>query len=140
MADGRHASDDSGGYVHDPEAFREGEAAEEDEGDDADPDAGSSPNSDLDPGPGSAGPRETVPRNDPPPGDGDLTVPERECFGLRGWVLVGALLIAFLVVPAVIVFVPPAALPFEVAFLILPLLPALLLGALAVWSALGGAA
>ena len=124
MADGQGASGDSGGYVHDPKALREEHAA----GDDSDA-----------AGTGGVESRGAVPRNDPPPGEGELRVPERKSFGLRGWVLVGVLCIAFLVVPAVIVFVPPAALPFEVAFLILPLLPALLLGAIAVWSALGGA-
>ena len=122
MANGQHAStdDDSGGYVHDPDAFRERADADTE----VDSDGGSS---------------RSTPRNDPSPGRSDLTVPERETFGLRGWVLVGTLLVSFLVVPAVILFVPPAALPFQVAFLILPLIPALLLGAIAVWSALAGA-
>lgn len=123
MADGQSTdtSGDSGGYVHDPDAFRErvGTAAEDETA--------------------GVGSRTDTPRNDPPPGEPGLTVPERETFGVRGWVLVGVLLVAFLVVPAVIVFVPPAALPFEVAFLILPLLPAVLLGVVAVWSALVGA-
>jgi hypothetical protein len=127
MADGQHASDDSGGYVHDPEDFREERAATGEQGEERDA------------GPGTASSSQSVPRNDPRPGEAGLTVPERESFGLRGWVLVGVLLVAFVVVPAIILFVPPAALPFEVAFLILPLLPALLLGAVAVWSALGGA-
>jgi hypothetical protein len=125
MADGQHAGDDSGSYVHDPEAFREGKVIDGEEGDATDPSTDS--------------PSQSVPRNDPRPGAAGLKVPERESFGLRGWVLVGVLLLAFLVVPAIILFVPPAALPFEVAFLILPLVPALLLGAVAVWSALGGA-
>ena len=126
MANGQHASDDSGGYVHDPEAFREERAVDGEQGEDRDG------------GPSTASSGQSVPRNDPRPGEGGLRVPERKAFGLRGWVLVGVLLLAFLVVPAIILFVPPAALPFEVAFLILPLLPALLLGAVAVWSALGG--
>lgn len=118
MTDGQDAT---GRYVHDPEAFRE--CAE----------TGSTADDER-----SGGSRESVPRNDPPPGETSLRVPERETFGRRGWVLVGVLVLSFLVVPAVIVFVPPAALPFEVAFLILPLLPALLLGVVAVWSALAG--
>jgi len=118
MSNGQRASDDSEGYVHDPEAFGEGRSADDE---------------------GSDGSGEAVPRNDPSPGRSDLTVPERERFGLRGWVLVFVLLVAFLVVPAVIVFVPRAALPFEVAFLILPLIPAVVLGVIAVWSALAGA-
>lgn len=56
---------------------------------------------------------------------------ERE-FGRDGWILVAGIVIAFLVVPALIYWRPPA-LPFEIAFLILPLLPAVLLALLAVW-------
>lgn len=132
MGNGQHAnaSGDSGGYVHDPEAFRE----RTDVGTEDDSDGDVTGTDDA-----NEGSRDRVPRNDPSPNRADLTVPERETFGLRGWVLVGVLVLSFLVVPAVIVFVPPAALPFEVAFLILPLLPALLLGAIAVWSALAGA-
>jgi len=58
-------------------------------------------------------------------------------FGRRGWLLVGAVVAATLVIPAVI-YVYPALLadrvPFLVAMLVLPFLPALLLGATAVWS------
>lgn len=58
---------------------------------------------------------------------------DAEEFGTRGWVLVGVLVVSFLVVPAIILSRPPA-LPFEVAYLVLPLLPAFLLGATAVWA------
>jgi hypothetical protein len=119
MTDGEDAT---GGYVHDPDAFRE---QHED-----------STESETTSGSGGSKP---VPRNDPHPDDPTVTVPGRESFGRRGWILVGALVVAFLVVPAIIVLVPPAALPFEVAFLILPLAPAVILGLLAIWSALGGA-
>jgi hypothetical protein len=53
--------------------------------------------------------------------------------GPRGTFLVVTLVVAFLVVPAVIYWRPPE-LPFLVAFLVLPLLPAIGLGLVAVWS------
>lgn len=59
---------------------------------------------------------------------------ERE-FDRRGWTLVGMIVFAFLVAPAIILFHPPDMLPFFVAYLVLPLLPAVLLGIVAVWSA-----
>jgi len=49
-------------------------------------------------------------------------------------VLLLALALALIVAP-VIIFVRPLGIPFEVAFLILPLLPAGLLATIAVWSA-----
>ncbi|MFB6300970.1 MAG: hypothetical protein ABEH65_12000 [Halobacteriales archaeon] len=60
------------------------------------------------------------------------TPTEKREFGWDGWALVVGIVIAFLIVPALIYWRPPA-LPFEVAFLILPLLPAVLLALLAVW-------
>jgi len=54
-------------------------------------------------------------------------------FGRRGWVLLAATLVAFLVVPAVIYLRPPGV-PFVVAYLVLPLVPAVLLALLAVWA------
>ncbi|WP_458209610.1 hypothetical protein [Haladaptatus sp. NG-SE-30] len=58
---------------------------------------------------------------------------ERE-FGRSGWILVGVMLFAFVVAPLLIYLRPPA-LPFKFSYLVLPLLPAILLGATAVWSA-----
>jgi hypothetical protein len=62
-------------------------------------------------------------------------------FGARGWVLVGMLFLAFGVIPMTIFFIPRAqglltaiGLGYRDAFLVLPLLPALLLGAMAVWA------
>ena len=55
--------------------------------------------------------------------------------GWRGWLLVVAVVIAFIGVPLVILFKPPS-LPFLFAYLALPLLPAFLLAAIAVWVAL----
>jgi hypothetical protein len=52
----------------------------------------------------------------------------------RGWALVAAVVVAFLVVPGLILVGPPA-LPYEAALLALPVVPAALLGAVAVWAA-----
>lgn len=63
-------------------------------------------------------------------------------FDWRGWTLVGAVLIAFFVVPLAILYLPAArglirsiGLTVRDGYLVLPLLPAFGLGALAVWSA-----
>lgn len=75
-----------------------------------------------------------------PPGRGDRDR-DRE-FGWRGWVLVGTLVVSLLVVPATLLVVPHAraalatlGLTRRQAYLVLPLVPALGLGAVAVWSA-----
>jgi len=64
-------------------------------------------------------------------------------FGLEGWVLVGMILVGFLVIPIAILILPAAqgiirsfGLTLRAAYLALPLVPAFLLGAIAVWSAL----
>jgi len=63
-------------------------------------------------------------------------------FGWHGWLLVAAVVVAFLVIPWTIIALPPAresvgalGLSFRDAYLVLPLLPSLGLGALAVWAA-----
>lgn len=63
-------------------------------------------------------------------------------FDWRGWTLVGGLVIAFFLVPGAILFLPAGrdviaalGLTLRDAYLTLPLVPAFLLGALAVWSA-----
>lgn len=114
----RGMSDDDG-YVHDPSAF----------GDDADDanaaaetaDATASGTDDVDPG--------DIPRGD-----------ARE-FDWRGWTLVAAILFAFVVIPIALYFLPRAqgfvsslGLSLRDAFLVLPLVPAIVLGALAVWA------
>jgi hypothetical protein len=65
-------------------------------------------------------------------------------FGWRGWTLVALLVVAFLVVPWTIIALPAASqevgalgLGFRDTYLVLPLVPALLLGIVAVWAALG---
>lgn len=64
-------------------------------------------------------------------------------FDWRGWALVGAIVVSFLLLPAVVLFLPAArgqiqslGLTFRDAYLVLPLVPAVLLGAIAVWSAM----
>jgi len=66
---------------------------------------------------------------------------ERE-FDWRGWVLVGTVVVAFLVIPVALVALPTAqsfveslGLSLRDAYLVLPLVPAFALGAVAVWSA-----
>jgi hypothetical protein len=68
--------------------------------------------------------------------------PSQEAFGWRGWLLVGIVVLSFLVVPATILFLPQAepavrslGLTLRAAYLALPMIPALLLGATAVWAA-----
>ncbi|WP_202935066.1 hypothetical protein [Halorussus amylolyticus] len=74
-------------------------------------------------------------------GDSDATTDHaapiergKEEWDWRGWVLVGVIVFSFLVVPAVILLLPPVA-PFRFAYLVLPMIPAILLGLVAVWSA-----
>lgn len=59
-------------------------------------------------------------------------------FDWRGWALVGAIFVAFLVIPGVIYFYPriPSnlGLSFWDTYLVLPMIPAVLLGLLAVWA------
>jgi len=64
-------------------------------------------------------------------------------FGTEGWVLVGMILVGFLGIPVAILVLPAAqgvvrslGLTLRAAYLVLPLVPAFLLGAVAVWSAL----
>jgi hypothetical protein len=68
--------------------------------------------------------------------------PPEDEFDWRGWVLVGFVVVAFLVVPTAILFLPQAAdvieslgLTLRDAYLVLPLVPAFILGAAAVWAA-----
>lgn len=76
------------------------------------------------------------PSGEPPDPSGDRS------FGWRGWLLVGTLVLAFLVVPGLLLVVPHAGsaiaalgLTRRDAYLVLPLVPAILLGVVAVWSA-----
>lgn len=56
-------------------------------------------------------------------------------FDWRGWLLVGLVSVCFLVVPAVVLLRPVRVVGFRTTFLLLPLVPAFLLGATAVWVA-----
>lgn len=70
-----------------------------------------------------------------PPGDPAAPVERgRETFQWRDWTLIGVVVLCFLVLPATIIALPPVR-PFRFAYLVLPLIPAVLLGAVAVWSA-----
>lgn len=101
-------SDD--GYVHDPSDFTEEEDENESDGQ-ATAGMGAHP--------------DTVDRE----------------FGLRGWILVGWLFVALVVVPAYLFFYPTSGealslfgLGYRDTYLFVPLLPAIILGALAVWA------
>jgi hypothetical protein len=66
----------------------------------------------------------------------------RESLGWRGWVLVAAVVVSFLVVPWTIVFLPRAqgflaslGLGLRDAYLVLPMVPAVVLAVLSVWAA-----
>lgn len=82
--------------------------------------------------------------HEPADGDAHGADPSRERereFGWRGWVLVAWLVVSFLVVPGALYFLPRAqgfvsslGLALRDAYLVLPLVPALALGALAVWA------
>jgi hypothetical protein len=103
-------SSEDEGYVHDPEAFREREN-------------GTDTGAEFD----ATAVEADVPDGTETNGDG---------FDLRGWVLVGVVVVAFLVIPIAILVQPPGV-PLWAALLALPMLPALLLGAAAVWAMLG---
>ena len=74
-------------------------------------------------------------------GSGDPTAadePAADGFGREGWALTAAIFTCALVIPGIIYVYPYAAgwfgLPFFATYLALPLVPALLLGLVAVWS------
>jgi len=68
----------------------------------------------------------------------DTAETEADGFGWRGWALTAVLFCCVLVIPGIIYVYPYAAgalgFPFLATFLALPLVPALLLGLVAVWS------
>ena len=102
------SSDD--GYVHDPGAF-DADGNRVRSGDDAE---------------SAAGDEEWLE---------DPVHPEavERTFDWRGWVLVGVIVFAFVVSPLAILLWPPS-MNYFVALLILPLVPAVLLGLTAVWA------
>jgi hypothetical protein len=69
------------------------------------------------------------------PAVADPPSPTEQEFGRQGWLLVAAVVLAFLVIP-VTIYLNAAnviALPFRLAFLALPMIPAVVLAVLAVW-------
>lgn len=58
-----------------------------------------------------------------------------DVFGWRGWLLVSVLAVCFLVLPVVVALRPVRLVGFRTTYLVLPLVPAFLLGATAVWAA-----
>lgn len=91
---------------------------------------------DADADPSESGAYVHRPSGEPPDAGAERT------FDWRGWVLVGTLVFAFLVVPVALLALPAArdfvgslGLTWWDAYLVLPLVPALLLGVVAVWSA-----
>jgi hypothetical protein len=86
-------------------------------------------------------------RDDRPPPDGSTparpgvageTVPVGRSFDWRGWLLVGAIAVCFLVIPGVILAYPyvgrQLGVPFYHTYLALPMIPAVVLAVLAVWA------
>lgn len=72
----------------------------------------------------------------------DVPDPESKEFGLRGWLLVLTLIVTLILIPWSIVALPAAdsvleSLPlgWRDAYLVLPLVPALFLGAIGAWTA-----
>ncbi|MEF8787040.1 MAG: hypothetical protein V5A45_13995 [Haloarculaceae archaeon] len=79
------------------------------------------------------------PRSSPP----TQATPTDSDFGWHGWLLVGVIIFAFLVVPIALLYLPQAqslvrsiGLSLRDAYLVLPLVPAFLLGSVAVWAAI----
>jgi len=115
--------DADGGYVHTPG----GEADEASEADEA-----TGARTDAAPADGAASPSVAGESAEP------ASPPEAEGFGRKGWALTAVLFWCVLVIPGVIYAYPYAAGAFGVTFfatyLALPLVPAALLGLVAVWS------
>jgi hypothetical protein len=119
-------SDDDSTYRFDPAEYRE------DDGGGTDPDGARAESDGRNRG--GRATREATGPDRKPRGE------DRE-FGRRGWVLVGMLFVALVLVPVLLYFVPRAqgltaslGLGYRDAFLVLPLVPALVLAVLAVWA------
>jgi hypothetical protein len=56
-------------------------------------------------------------------------------FDWRGWLLVGVVVLAFLVAPALVLLRPVRIIGFQTTYLVLPLIPAFALAVTAVWVA-----
>lgn len=69
------------------------------------------------------------------PGGNAVPAPDDE-FDWRGWLLVGVLAVCFLGLPVLVTLRPLRVVGFRTTYLLLPLVPAFLLGATAVWVAI----
>lgn len=69
------------------------------------------------------------------PGGNAVPAPDGE-FDWRGWLLVGVLAVCFLGLPVLVTLRPLRVVGFRTTYLLLPLVPAFLLGATAVWVAI----
>jgi hypothetical protein len=90
----------------------------------------------------SAGVRTPATEDDQPDAPYPARAPASDEFGWEGWVVVAVLILSFLVVPPAIIYLPEAqgvvrslGLTMRDAYLALPMVPAILLGAVAVWAA-----
>lgn len=104
-----------------------------DEDDSNQPSDGVGPNIDNSSESGTENGERRPPRYAPPP---------QEEFDWRGWTLVGIILVSFLIIPAAILylqqaqeFVTSLGLSLRQAYLVLPMIPAILLGITAIWAA-----
>lgn len=73
-----------------------------------------------------------------PPTDADAADPEGDGLGREGWILVAAVVVAVLVIPGLVYLWPAGGRVFgatyRTAMLVLPMIPAIILGLVAVWS------
>ena len=117
------------GDTHDPDAFDEGERRETDV-DAAGPVAADTDGRQRRPGSAAAHDRDADPATRRAPAEGTLD--------WRGWVLVAAIAVCFLLVPGVILAFPYVGhrlgLSFYHTYLALPMIPAVVLAILAVWA------
>ena len=116
-------------YTHDPDGFDDGERGDTDV-DAAGPVAADADGRQRRPGSAAADDR-----------DGDPVArqtPAERTFDWRGWVLVAAIAVCFLLVPGVILAYPYVGhrlgLSFHHTYLALPMIPAVVLAILAVWA------
>ena len=123
-------TDADGGYVHTP---TDGDAGSADPGTEAEGSATETANAtdDADPAAETAGGTDAEPT-------ADDAEPTADGFGRKGWALTAVLFVCVLVIPGIIYAYPYAAgafgFTFFATYLALPLVPAILLGLVAVWS------
>lgn len=124
--------------ARDADASVGGVEADAETGSEADVETGSEVNS----GPLSQGTDEKLPGGSVQTGTPE-TVMTGDELGWRGWLLVGVVFVSFLVVPSIIVLFPESqwliaalGLSWRQAYIVFPMLPAILLAVVAVWAAL----